>query len=182
MKIIKLTESDLEKIVKRVLFEQTKGNLPAARLTQQQSSLQPTMNTKSGTYNNTTKTSNSDPSFNELVNILFNARNVSWDEGVAKTFFNKKSDIEELARALIRWSKKNGGGDPKLFRAIVTFIFRESKGSQFQVNNPTEIIGRIHNFFGGDHSQAIGSISGMKKVYPEAKIVWIDAHIDANTP
>jgi arginase family enzyme len=22
----------------------------------------------------------------------------------------------------------------------------------------------------------------MKKVYPEAKIVWIDAHIDANTP
>lgn len=35
---------------------------------------------------------------------------------------------------------------------------------------------------GGDHSQAIGSISGMKKVYPDAKIVWIDAHIDANTP
>ena len=35
---------------------------------------------------------------------------------------------------------------------------------------------------GGDHSQAIGSISGMKRVYPDAKIVWIDAHIDANTP
>jgi len=51
MKIIKLTESDLEKIVKRVLVEQTKKNLPAATLTPsqpQQSSLQPTMNTKSG--------------------------------------------------------------------------------------------------------------------------------------
>lgn len=35
---------------------------------------------------------------------------------------------------------------------------------------------------GGDHSQAIGSISGMKKVYKDASIIWIDAHIDANTP
>ena len=36
--------------------------------------------------------------------------------------------------------------------------------------------------FGGDHSQAIGSIRGMKKVHPEARILWVDAHIDANTP
>ena len=161
MKIIKLTESDLEKIVKRVLFEQTKGNSPAATLTpskSQQSSLQPTMNTKSGTYNNTTKTSNSDPGFNALVNVLTNARNMSWDDGFAKTFFNNKSDIEELAKALIRWTKKNGGYDPKIFRAMVTFIFRESKGSKFQVNNPLEILGRIHNFFGGDHSQGYGQI------------------------
>lgn len=53
MRVIKLKESDLEKIVKRVLVEQTKGNFPAATLTPpqpQQSSLQPTMNTKSGTY------------------------------------------------------------------------------------------------------------------------------------
>jgi arginase len=36
--------------------------------------------------------------------------------------------------------------------------------------------------FGGDHSQAIGSIQGMKKVHPDARILWVDAHIDANTP
>ena len=36
--------------------------------------------------------------------------------------------------------------------------------------------------FGGDHSQAIGSINGLKKVYPGARVLWIDAHIDANTP
>lgn len=35
---------------------------------------------------------------------------------------------------------------------------------------------------GGDHSQAIGSISGLKKAYPDAKLLWMDAHIDANTP
>ncbi len=36
--------------------------------------------------------------------------------------------------------------------------------------------------FGGDHSQAIGSVTGLKNVYPEAKVLWIDAHVDANTP
>ena len=185
MKIIKLTESDLEKIVKRVLVEQTKGNLPAATLTPsqpQKSSLQPTMNTNSGTYNSTTKTSNSDPSFNELVNILFNARNVSWDEGVTKTLFNRKSDIEELASALIKWSKKNGGYDPKLFKAIVTFIFRESKGSSLQVNNPKEILGRIHNFFGGDHSQGYGQFkpsTAKKYGIDMSKQYELDGSLDA---
>ena len=36
--------------------------------------------------------------------------------------------------------------------------------------------------FGGDHSQGIGSINGMKAVWPTSRILWIDAHIDANTP
>ena len=35
--------------------------------------------------------------------------------------------------------------------------------------------------FGGDHSQGIGSINGLKSVYPNTKILWIDAHVDANT-
>jgi arginase len=35
---------------------------------------------------------------------------------------------------------------------------------------------------GGDHSQAIGSIAGMKRLFPDAKLIWVDAHIDANTP
>lgn len=35
---------------------------------------------------------------------------------------------------------------------------------------------------GGDHSQAMGSLSGFKKLNPEGRILWLDAHIDANTP
>jgi hypothetical protein len=65
-KIIRLTESDLEKIVKQVLKEQSKGKpitAPAATLTpdqpQQQSSLQPTTNAASGTYNSTTNSTTS---------------------------------------------------------------------------------------------------------------------------
>lgn len=28
----------------------------------------------------------------------------------------------------------------------------------------------------------MGSIQGLKRVFPDAKILWVDAHIDANTP
>lgn len=31
---------------------------------------------------------------------------------------------------------------------------------------------------GGDHSQGIGSVHGLKQVYPKAKVLWIDAHLD----
>lgn len=35
---------------------------------------------------------------------------------------------------------------------------------------------------GGDHSLAIGTIVGLMKQYPEACVLWIDAHADINTP
>jgi arginase len=35
---------------------------------------------------------------------------------------------------------------------------------------------------GGDHSIAMGSISGMVKTRPDVSVVWVDAHGDFNTP
>ncbi len=35
---------------------------------------------------------------------------------------------------------------------------------------------------GGDHGLATGSISGVKKAYPDLKVIWVDAHGDCNTP
>lgn len=35
---------------------------------------------------------------------------------------------------------------------------------------------------GGDHSVASGSITALKEVYPNLKIIWIDAHADINNP
>src|SRR5579875_1118338 len=35
---------------------------------------------------------------------------------------------------------------------------------------------------GGDHSLALGSISGVAKVHRDVGILWIDAHADFNTP
>lgn len=35
--------------------------------------------------------------------------------------------------------------------------------------------------FGGDHTSAIASIQAAKKLYPELKVLWIDAHMDLHT-
>lgn len=35
---------------------------------------------------------------------------------------------------------------------------------------------------GGDHGLATGSIHGVKSVYPNLKIIWVDAHADINLP
>lgn len=35
---------------------------------------------------------------------------------------------------------------------------------------------------GGDHSLAMGTISGSLSVYPNLGVVWVDAHADINTP
>ena len=40
---------------------------------------------------------------------------------------------------------------------------------------------RVTLTLGGDHSLAIGSIAGMMRMYPELRILWIDAHGDFNT-
>jgi arginase len=35
---------------------------------------------------------------------------------------------------------------------------------------------------GGDHSIAIGTISGILKADPNTCVIWVDAHGDINTP
>ena len=42
--------------------------------------------------------------------------------------------------------------------------------------------GRISLVLGGDHSMAIGSISGHARVHPDLCVIWVDAHTDINTP
>jgi len=42
--------------------------------------------------------------------------------------------------------------------------------------------GQLPVVLGGDHSLAIGTIGGTLEVYPNACVVWVDAHADINTP
>ena len=42
--------------------------------------------------------------------------------------------------------------------------------------------GQFSLILGGDHGIATGSISALKSVYPDLKIIWIDAHADCNLP
>jgi len=42
--------------------------------------------------------------------------------------------------------------------------------------------GKLALTLGGDHSLAMGTISGTFSKYPNAVVVWVDAHADINTP
>uniref|UniRef100_A0A2R2JFW7 Arginase n=2 Tax=Glaciozyma antarctica TaxID=105987 RepID=ARGI_GLAA1 len=42
--------------------------------------------------------------------------------------------------------------------------------------------GQLTVTLGGDHSLAMGTVSGTFKAYPEACLIWVDAHADINTP
>ncbi|XP_005389258.1 PREDICTED: arginase-1 isoform X1 [Chinchilla lanigera] len=41
---------------------------------------------------------------------------------------------------------------------------------------------RVSVVMGGDHSLAIGTISGHARVHPDLGVIWVDAHTDINTP
>ncbi|KAF9649012.1 Ureohydrolase [Thelephora ganbajun] len=42
--------------------------------------------------------------------------------------------------------------------------------------------GQLPVVLGGDHSLAMGTIGGTLEVYPNACVIWVDAHADINTP
>ncbi|KAH9913524.1 Ureohydrolase [Fomitopsis serialis] len=42
--------------------------------------------------------------------------------------------------------------------------------------------GQLPLTLGGDHSLAMGTISGTLSHYPDACVIWVDAHADINTP
>jgi len=94
-----------------------------------------------------------------IAKILWDARNNSWGSGVSKTIFNNFSDTIPITTALISFVKTNKNFDPKILKAAVSLIFRESKGSSTYINlKPKEVLGFIHNFFGGNHSQGYAQI------------------------
>ncbi|KAG5466177.1 hypothetical protein GH5_00918 [Leishmania sp. Ghana 2012 LV757] len=41
--------------------------------------------------------------------------------------------------------------------------------------------GRFPLTIGGDHSIAVGTVAGVLSVYPDAGVIWVDAHADINT-
>ncbi|KAL9931650.1 hypothetical protein V8E36_009436 [Tilletia maclaganii] len=44
------------------------------------------------------------------------------------------------------------------------------------------LAGELPLTLGGDHSLALGTVSGVLRAHPNAGIIWVDAHADINTP
>jgi arginase len=54
-----------------------------------------------------------------------------------------------------------------------------------KIHEKTKKIAESKNFcltLGGDHGIATGTISGLKSVHPDLKVIWVDAHADCNIP
>jgi hypothetical protein len=166
MKKIIISESKLKRIIDNKINEQATLT-PSSQGTQQQSTLQPTTAVQSGTYQNTT-TKPINKSFDAMCKILSNARNISWADGIKKSLTSSESDIIDLARAIITWCKSNKY-DPKILKASIGVLFRESKASSYAFLQPKEMYGAVTNAIGfdplnykngfkADHSQGYAQI------------------------
>lgn len=61
------------------------------------------------------------------------------------------------------------------------FVSQTTKSIYEQVSSAAKN-GMFPLTIGGDHSIAIGTIAGVQAKYPDACVIWIDAHADINTP
>ncbi|EFP90177.1 Arginase, catabolizes arginine to ornithine and urea [Puccinia graminis f. sp. tritici] len=60
-------------------------------------------------------------------------------------------------------------------------VAETNKSLMNTINSHTEK-GEFIVTIGGDHSLAIGTLSGTLNAFPEACVIWVDAHADINTP
>ncbi|RSH85632.1 arginase [Saitozyma podzolica] len=63
---------------------------------------------------------------------------------------------------------------PRLVSAVCERVAKEVGEAAAQ--------GALPLTLGGDHSLAMGTVLGTKSKYPDACLIWIDAHADINTP
>lgn len=94
------------------------------------------------------------PFFNKYVPLILNDFNFYLD---SPSPFRKAKRIDGML---------------KVFKCVEEEIFRQFNYNQFPF------------IISGDHASAGGTISGIKKVFPEKKlgVLWIDAHADLHTP
>ena len=169
MKKIIISESQLKRIIDNQIDEQATLT-PSSQSNQKLTSV--TTNTQSGkAYSkefSQTKNMmnllgglavNQQKTMQSLIQILSNARNVSWAGGIKKTLTSSESDIQSLAIAVTEWCTKNKY-DVKLLKAAISILFRESKASSYSFYHPKELIGKLQNAVGMPDVKVFGKNIG----------------------
>ncbi|XP_054828349.1 arginase-2, mitochondrial [Eublepharis macularius] len=72
----------------------------------------------------------------------------------------------------------------ELYNNIIKYPRSVGSASQVLADTVHEAVAAGHTCvtLGGDHSLALGSVSGHSRQYPDLGVVWVDAHADINTP
>jgi arginase len=86
--------------------------------------------------------------------------------------------VKDMGNLLIPQPESQPLGDPKL-----KYLEPIVRASEELANIVTSILqeGEFPLILGGDHSIALGSVSGVAKVHKNIGVIWIDAHADFNT-
>lgn len=98
-------------------------------------------------------------------------------EGIDKGYEKYKEDIFcECVLDVSKFKKDFSDKKMKNLKAVISMV-KELSNETFRIvkNNDIPII------IGGDHSVALGSISGVSKHIDNLGVVWVDAHGDMNT-
>jgi len=99
---------------------------------------------------------------------------LGWEVAVQTELQNK---IHELNPVL-------GTEDPEFKFLNVRHALRVSESSRAVADAVEQAhkAGRLAVTIGGDHSIAMGTLAGTLRSFPEACVVWVDAHTDINSP
>jgi hypothetical protein len=169
-KIIKLTESDVINLIKKVIKEQNKDPFvyDKRQLTADADSTKVNIqayNPKSGKVQTIPSSSQREQrglfigNLPKISGIIWNARNASWGSSVAKTIFNTKGSTDVLAYTLMSWVSKNKNFDHNILKASISTILRESKGSAGTFIHYKEVLGFLDNLINNaNHSQGYAQI------------------------
>lgn len=93
-----------------------------------------------------------------------------------KTTIERPLDNESIVKKMLQDTSKDAYGHikrPNLVGEATELIYKTVKKSLQEGKFPLTL--------GGDHSIAIGTVSGVLDKFPDAGLLWIDAHADINT-
>jgi len=106
--------------------------------------------------------------------------------GLLKAAISKKSTLFDKLESIIVPHANEVLEDTVVFQFAkrVTSLLAVFKGVSDSVRMVLKSKGGFPVVLAGDHSTAIGTISGVKAAFPNKKIgvIWIDAHADIHTP
>ncbi|KAH3902257.1 probable Arginase [Saccharomycodes ludwigii] len=98
---------------------------------------------------------------------------LGWETSIEEPL--KNTDFEERKLASTKASSNGKVKRADLVGEATKLVYESCK----KVSNDEN---KFQITLGGDHSIAIGSIHAVLEKYPDAGILWIDAHADINTP
>ncbi|AET40948.1 arginase Ecym_7096 [Eremothecium cymbalariae DBVPG len=94
---------------------------------------------------------------------------VGWQVDVKKPLEGRDFEQRKISSPEVDGKVKN----PTIVGEATQLIYGAVKSAAHE--------GRLPVTLGGDHSIAIGTVSGVLDKYPDAGLLWIDAHADINT-